>query len=186
MRALARGSSTRCSRRRWTRARRISSASNLEIVSVDVGNPATNVIPGEVRVGLQHPLQRRLDPRRRSRPRSPTGRGDAGGADRTEFRSRQRGRRFSRRAALSPIWSRARSRRSTAARRSFRRAAALRTRVSSRTPARSSSSGWSARRCTGSTSMRRSTISRRCRRSTSASSRFTFRNRGRFAGGGAL
>ena len=51
---------------------------NLEITSVDVGNPAVNVIPAKATARLQHPLQRHLDGRdaagrdpQPSRPRQP-------------------------------------------------------------------------------------------------------------------
>ncbi len=36
---------------------------NLEITSIDVGNPAVNVTPAKATPGLQHPLQRQLDRR---------------------------------------------------------------------------------------------------------------------------
>ena len=32
--------------------------STLQVTTIDVGNPATNVIPAEARGGVQHPLQR--------------------------------------------------------------------------------------------------------------------------------
>ena len=44
--------------------------SNLEIVSVDVGNPAANVIPGEVRLVFNIRFNDRWTPRDRSRPKS--------------------------------------------------------------------------------------------------------------------
>ena len=46
---------------------------NLEVTSIDVGNPATNVIPAQGDRDLQHPLQRHAGRPRRCRPRSTTG-----------------------------------------------------------------------------------------------------------------
>ena len=39
--------------------------STLSFTTVDVGNPATNVIPAEARATLQHPLQRHAHARNR-------------------------------------------------------------------------------------------------------------------------
>jgi len=39
---------------------------NLEVTSIDVGNPATNVIPAKATANLQHPLQRHLDAENRA------------------------------------------------------------------------------------------------------------------------
>ena len=46
---------------------------NLEITSIDVGNPATNVIPAQREPRLQYPLQRQLDGRNDPGAKSTTG-----------------------------------------------------------------------------------------------------------------
>ena len=66
----------RCRRSRSTPARSISGPSTLEVVSVDVGNPAWNVIPGGGDGALQQPLQRLLD------TEQPAGRRSSGGSPR--------------------------------------------------------------------------------------------------------
>ena len=64
---------TRCCSRPSTSGTEDFQPTNLEVTSIDVGNPAVNVIPAKATAGLQHPLQRHLDAPRPSRPRSTTG-----------------------------------------------------------------------------------------------------------------
>ena len=46
---------------------------NLEVTTIDVGNPAANVIPGTATAQLQRPLQRHAGRPRRCRRKSTTG-----------------------------------------------------------------------------------------------------------------
>ena len=113
-------------------------ASNLEFTSVDVGNTASNVIPGAGARKIQHPLQRQPHPGDAAR----TGRGAAGQslrqphprAHRVGAVELQRVRDQARRR--SPTSRSARSRKSRAASRSSRPPAAPRMRASSRAIAR--------------------------------------------------
>ncbi len=144
--------------------------SNLEVVTVDTGNPSANVIPAEARarfnirfndVWSPETLQAETPPpagRRAGRRASPDlrtlqrpGVPDRAGAIRDALRGRRRSR-----DRPSP--------------RAFRRRAGPRMPASSRGIARSSSSGSSAPRCMPSTSTSRSTISTSFKPSTARSS----------------
>ena len=150
--------------------------SNLEIVSVDVGNPATNVIPGEVRLVFNIRFNDRWTPATlERRDRAARRRGGEGRALRAGVRSDQR-RRLPDRARALHRPRRARGRGDDRTRsRSCRPAAAPRTRASSRTSAR-----WSSWASLGAT-MHGGRRARRARRPRGAVARSTSAPRRYFA-----
>ena len=145
---------------------------NLEVVSVDVGNPAYNVIPGEVRLrfnvrfndlwtldSLSAEIKRRVAA------------ADVGGRATADFRAEQRDRLSHQARAVHRSRRRSGERRDRAEAFAFDRRGDFDARFI-RTPVRWSSWASSTRPSTPSTSGSRSTISKRCRASMSARSSF--------------
>ncbi len=143
--------------RRSTKAASISTPSNLEFTSVDVGNPTVNLIPGEARARFniryndrhsQASLKTLVEQPRRSRCRRARALRDRMAAVECRRLRHQAG-------PVHRSGGRRHRRGDRPQARSFRPAAAPRMRASSRTIARCWNSAWSARPCTRSTNARR-------------------------------